>query len=908
MKKKLIEVALPLEAINREAAREKSIRHGHPSTLHLWWARRPLAACRAVLFASLVDDPSSLPEEFPTEEAQEKERQRLFRIIEELVMWKNSNNEEVLGRARAEIMKSTGGNPPPVLDPFCGGGSIPLEAQRLGLEAHGSDLNPVAVLITKALIEIPPKFANRPPVNPEAKKKLTHSAKWHGSQGLAEDVRYYGKWMRDEAEKRIGHLYPRAKLDNGREATVIAWLWARTVKCSNPACGIEAPLIRSFSLSAKPGREASLQLTARGESLHYEVVQGPPSREGTVGRRGAECASCAVTMPLDYIRSEGKERRIGDRMIAVVAEGDTGRAFLNPTPEQEAMAGSAIPPGYPTTSLPGEALGFRVQGYGIEQHRELFTPRQLQAVNTFADLLDEARNRIVADIGGHSDDADAYSDAILTYLAFAIDKVAEGSTTLCTWSPLPTKLHVVSTFGRQVLPMVWDYAEANVFANSSGNFERMTSLVAEVLALQPNALQPGNVEQRDATSLTPDRGYLISTDPPYYDNIAYAELSDFFYVWLRKGLGTTYPSLFSTLLTPKVQELIASPFRFGGSREAAKEFFEEGLGRAFERVAAISSIDYPVSIYYSFKQSEDDENGATASTGWETMLSGLIGAGFLINGTWPVRAERAGGFRNKDRNSLASSIVLICRARSERASIATRRQFIAALKAELPDALKKLQHSNIAAVDLAQVAIGPGMAVFSRYAKVIEADGSPMRVRSALQLINQALDEVLTEQESEYDADTQWAVAWFDQYGTSEAPFGDAETLSKAKNTSVGGLVESGLLRAAKGKVQLIARDQLDTVWDPTFDRRLTIWEVTQHLIARLKSGGEQAAADLLRKVGGMGEFARDLAYRLYSVCERKGWTEEAIAYNSLVVAWPEITRLAAETPTPGADEQTTFG
>ncbi|HXH92892.1 MAG TPA: DUF1156 domain-containing protein, partial [Thermoanaerobaculia bacterium] len=784
VKRKLIEVALPLEAINRESAREKSIRHGHPSTLHLWWARRPLAACRAVLFASLVNDPSSLPEEFPTEELQEKERQRLFRIIEDLVKWENSNNEEVLDRARKEILKSTDGNPPPVLDPFCGGGSIPLEAQRLGLEAHGSDLNPVAVLITKALIEIPPKFADLPPVNPEAKKKLTHSAKWKGAQGLADDVRYYGKWMRDQAEKRIGHLYPKVKLEDGREATVIAWLWARTVKCPNPACGIDAPLIRSFALSAKPGREASVRAVAQGHELRYEVVATVPSREGTVRRSGAECLACGTSIPLEYIRSQGKAKRIRVRMIGIVAEGESGREYLPPSADQETTAESIVAPSFPTTFLPDEALGFRVQGYGIEQHRELFSARQLLAINTLSDLLVETRQRIVDDVislgeatSDREKESQNYADAVLTYLAFAVDKVAEGSTTLCTWSPLPTKLHVVSTFGRQVLPMIWDFAEANIFANSSGNFERMTSLVSEVIAASPLRVTPGQVEQRDAASLTPSRLSLISTDPPYYDNIAYAELSDFFYVWLRRGLSSIYPSLFSTLLTPKTQELIASPFRFDGSRVAAKNFFEDGLEQAFRSAAAIASVEYPVSIYYSFKQSEDDDQGAVSSTGWETMLSALIRAGFAINGTWPVRAERAGGFRNKDRNSLASTIVLICRQRNPSARIATRREFINALKDELPAALVALQHGNIAPVDLAQVAIGPGMAVFSRYAKVIEADGEPMRVRSALQLINQALDEVLSEQESEYDADTQWAVAWFDQFGTSEAAFGDAETL-----------------------------------------------------------------------------------------------------------------------------------
>lgn len=792
LKKKLIEVALPLEAINRESAREKSIRHGHPSTLHLWWARRPLAACRAVLFASLVDDPASRPEEFPTEEAQEKERQRLFGIIEELVKWENSTNERVLDAARKEILKSTDGNPPPVLDPFCGGGSIPLEAQRLGLEAHGSDLNPVAVLITKALIEIPPKFANQPPVNPEARKKLTHSANWKGAQGLADDVRYYGKWMRDEAEKRIGHLYPKVRLENGREATVIAWLWARTVKCPNPACGAEMPLVRSFALSTKAGKEFRLEPQVRGSDIRFAVSQGKASaNDGTVGRNGARCLACATDVDLEYIREEGRSAQLRAEMTAVVAEDTRGRAYVAADHAQSAAAHVESPASAPDTPLPDQALGFRVQAYGMVKHRDLFTPRQLVALTTFSELVAEARERVLADAkitmpddgrrltDGGSGTA-AYADAAATYLSVAVSKLADASSSLVRWKPSMDQ--AIATFARQAIPMVWDYAESNPFNGFAGDLETTCKTMERVLRDLPAGRLAGDVRQLDATAPTILRDVVCSTDPPYYDNIGYADLSDFFYVWLRRSLSSVYPQLFCTLLVPKTQELIASPYRHEGSKERAKEFFENGLSHVFERMREIQDSRFPLTIYYAFKQSEDDEE-SVASTGWETMLEAVIGAGLAVDGTWPVRSELSNRMVGSGTNALASSIVLVCRPRTQSAAMATRREFIAALKSELPNALKQLQRSSIAAVDLAQAAIGPGMAVFSRYAKVIEADGSPMRVRSALQLINQALDEVLSEQESEYDSDTQWAVAWFSDNGMNDAQFGGAETLSKAKNT-----------------------------------------------------------------------------------------------------------------------------
>jgi putative DNA methylase len=928
-RKKLIEVALPLEAINKEAAREKSIRHGHPSTLHLWWARRPLAACRAVLFASLVDDPSSHPEKFPTDEAQETERQRLFRIIEELVKWENSNNEVVLKAARAEILKSTNGTPPPVLDPFCGGGSIPLEARRLGLEAHASDLNPVAVLITKALIEIPPKFAGKPPVNPDSRKKLDHSKTWRGARGLAEDVRYYGEWMRGEAEKRIGHLYPKVKLpkeQGGGEATVIAWLWARTVKCPNPACGAQMPLVRSFWLSTKAGKKAWVepQVDNKNKTVQFDAKTGngaPP--EGTVNRRGAKCIVCGTPVPLDHVRAEGKAGRMSASLMVVVAEAKGGRAYLPPIEDQVTIARSAKPAWQPQADLPHNPRDFKTPNYGMLTFADLFTPRQLVALTTFSDLVSEARERVIADSrkAGLPDDgkgindggagATAYADAVATYLGFVLDRMAMSGNSIVRWNPVGEKAQ--HAFGRQALPMVWDFAEPNFLASATGSATAAISLAAGPLAFLGDG--QGSTKQLDATSAVNGAPHpLICTDPPYYDNVGYADLSDFFYVWLRRSLGKIYPDLFSTLLTPKSEELVATPYRFGGDREKANHFFEEGLGKAFESAREAHDPQYPFTVYYAFKQVESDENGhedssefaVPVSTGWETMLEGLLKARFAITGTWPMRTEMKTRQVAMGTNALASSVVLVCRPRPADARLATRREFINALKVELPAAFKNLQRGNIAPVDLAQAAIGPGMAVFSRYLKVIEADGSPMRVRTALALINQTLDEVLAEQEGEFDPDTRWAVAWFDQYGMNEGPFGVAETLSKAKNTAVNGLEEAGILIARAGKVRLLRREELDGDWDPTTTHRLTVWEVTHQLIRTLDKDGEAGAAALLRKVGALGETARDLAYRLYGVCERKKWSQEGLAYNSLVIAWPEIARLA-RTEVP-REQQTSLG
>jgi putative DNA methylase len=1017
-KKKLIEVALPLEAINKASAREKSIRHGHPSTrvraargtrspnslkclriakstsswdapirspgrslgrcttwpnlargrsqlggmalhevwstLHLWWARRPLAAARAVIFAQMVDDPSANPDLFPTAKAQEKERQRLFKIIEQLVQWENTTNEKVLEQAREEIWQSwrracaeNADHPrakelfdrkklPAFHDPFAGGGTLPLEAQRLGLEAHASDLNPVAVLINKAMIEIPPKFAGKPPVNPEARKQLGHSGSWKGAEGLAEDVRYYGRWMRDEAEKRIGHLYPKVKITTemakvrpdlkplvGHELTVIAWLWARTVKSPNPAFGhVDVPLASTFILSRMKGNEAYIKPIVHGDEYRFEVMAGKPAdpalSNGTKLARGAHFRCIVSEEPIssEHVKNEARAGRMGAKMTAVVAEGVRGRVYLAPTPEMEKMSQRENPKWEPEGELVADARAFTPILYGIKRWKDLFLPRQLVALATFSELVNEARTEVrrAALVSGMFDDekalndrgggAGAYSDAVGIYLGLIVSSLADRMSTICTWdaggATWGTKTR--NTFSRQAIPMTWDFAEVNPLSNQSGSIQNSADYTAKGIVAVGEAT--GLACQEDAAGQVLSRDKIVSTDPPYYDNVPYADLSDFFYVWLRHSLQSVCPELFATLSTPKDRELVASQYRLGG-RQQAEAFFLKGMTEAMHRLVELSHPATPVTIYYAFKQSEDQQDGRGSSTGWETFLDAVIRAGFAITGTWPMRTELGNRMRSVDSNALASSIVVVCKSGPADASIATRREFVTTLKKELPIAVIHLQQSNIAPVDLAQAAIGPGMAVFTRYAKVLDAEGKPVTVREALALINQTLDETLAQQEGDFDADSRWALAWFDQQGFAEGEYGVAETLSKAKNTAVSGLVEAGILSSSRGKVRLLKPSELPSDWDPEKDKRLTVWETVHHLIRALEAGGEPAAAALVARLGSKAEVTRELAYRLYTLCERKKRATEALAYNGIVQSWPEIVRLARESTKPAQQEQT---
>ena len=963
--RKLIEVALPLDRINDAAAREKSIRHGHPSTLHLWWARRPLAAARAVVFAQMVNDPGYESRDgFRRGVNKEKaaiERERLFKIIEDLVLWENTNNEAVLEAARAEIRKSWREtcelnkkhpqaaelfNPeqlPGFHDPFAGGGALPLEAQRLGLESHASDLNPVAVTINKAMIEIPPKFAGRAPIGPEVaadtgrRKKATKDVfeDWSGARGLAEDVRRYGAWMREQAQQRIGQLYPPIEVTAqmvkerpdlkpllGQQLTVIAWLWARTVNSPNPAYRqAEVPLASTFILSSKAGKEAYVQPVVEGDQYRFTVQVGKPpagAKGGTKLARGANFRCLLSDSPIepDYIKAEGVAGRMGTRMMAIVAEGVRGRVYLAPTAEHEAIARQAEPTWRPETPLPDDPRNFWTLSYGLSNYGDLFTPRQLVALTTFSDLVTEAIAKVKADalaaglpdpgarpgqpgpgLDAGGTGATAYAEAVGVYLAFAINRSADFWSNLCVWANQPKNELVAHLFGRQAIPMAWDFAEASPFSNSGGNFLKNLDYVCKGVEYFPFHPPAGAATQSDAQSQQISSAKLVSTDPPYYDNIGYADLSDYFYVWSRRSLRSIYPDLFATLAVPKAEELVATPYRHGG-RQEAETFFLDGMTEALRNLARQAHPAFPVTIYYAFKQSETAGDAGTSSTGWETFLDAVLKAGFALSGTWPMRTERTTGIKG-GQNSLASSIVLVCRRRDADAPSVSRREFIRELNATLPEALLDMTrggvNSPVAPVDLSQAIIGPGMAIFSRHAAVLEADGTAMTVRSALRLINRYLSE------DDFDHDTQFCLGWFEEHGWSEGKYGDADVLARAKGTSVGGLAEAGVVDSARGRLRLLKWAELPADWSPRSDARVPIWEALHQLIRALNQHGETAAGQLLAQMPDKTSGLIALTYRLYTLCERQGWAEEARAYNELQGAWNGIEQASRESGHIGA-------
>jgi putative DNA methylase len=946
--KKLIEVALPLDDINVACAHEKMPGIGpHPRGIHLWWARRPLAAARAVIFAQMVNDPgfengNGFQRGLNKKEA-EKKREELFQIIRDLVKWENTNNEEVLKRAREAIWESWREtcamnknhpqaaelfNPeklPAFHDPFAGGGAIPLEAQRLGLESYASDLNPVAVMINKAMIEITPKFAGQKPVGPipDGEKQSEILRHWNGAQGLAEDVRRYGHWMRDEAFKRIGHLYPKVAITEdmaaerpdlkpyvGQELTVIAWLWARTVKSPNPAFNhVDVPLASSFVLSTKPGKEAWVEPVVEGDAYRFEVRVGKPpeeASEGTsAGKRSAyKCLLSGAPIDYKYLRDQGKRGKLGQRLMVIVAEGQKGRVYLKPIQEIPLIEQSSF--WRPETPLHGKCR-VNVTPYGMETYGDLFTPRQLVALNTFSDLVQEARTKAIADakVAGMADDgigladggtgATAYGDALAVYLAFCVDRCTDFNNSMTGWRSGNEK--IMYLFARQAIPMVWDYGEANIMENVVGGF--ITNLEYQsrcILKLYGNGI--GNSAQSDAANQSISNQKIISTDPPYYDNIGYADLSDFFYVWLRRSLKDIYPQLFGTLAVPKAEELVATPYRHG-SKEKAETFFINGMTKAMHNLAVQAHPAFPVTIYYAFKQSETKEVGTT-NTGWETFLEAVLDAGFSIDGTWPMRSEQEYRMIGMGSNALASSIVLVCQKRPASATTLSRRDFQRELRDQMPEALETMiggetGQTPIAPVDLAQAAIGPGMAIFSRHAAVLNQDGSKMGVHDALILINKEITDFLNPDAGNTDADTLFCSSWFDQYGWSDGVFGEADTLARAKGTSVDGIRDAGVIASGGGKVRLLRWKEYPADWNPKEDTRTPVWEACHHLIRALNTAGENTAGRLLADMPEKSEAIRQLAYHLYTLCERKKWAEDARAYNELMSAWTGIITASHE-------------
>ena len=905
--KKLIEVALPLDAINEASAREKSIRHGHPSTLHLWWARRPLATARAVIFASLVDAPSSHPELFPTKEAQDKERTRLFEIIERLVQWENINNKELFDEAYAEIKKYCGDDVPVLLDPFAGGGAIPLEAQRLGLKAVATDLNPVAVTINKAMIEVPPKYANMPPVNPKDRSAtIGATSDWHGAQGLAADVKYYGEILKKKTFEKIGHLYPKVKNPKtGEMATVIAWIWARTVKCPNPACGCEMPLIHTFWLSKKKNKETYIEPIKKNGDFIFNIKYGKDNPYNSLtSRNHVTCLSCQAEAPITYVQEEGRKGNMGEKLIAIVAEGINERIYISPDHNDNLIVKNINRDEIdsPTGEISIDARHFSTNSYGLNNFSDLFSNRQLKTLTTFSDLLPEIElqinediNKLSKDISDIKENYSNYAKSISIYLSFVIDKIADYNSTACSWHNSGEKIG--HTLARQAIPMVWDYAESNPFSNSSGCFDNMLEWVLKSLITLP--CKKGSVAyQADAAKDNLLRNIMISTDPPYYDNIGYADLSDFFYIWMRRSLKHVYPEFFGTLMVPKNEELIADPYRFPieksskktYSKEKAKEFFEDGMKKVCKLLFEYTNDKIPVTIYYAFKQ-KDKDAGGVSSSGWETMLSAIIGAGFSITGTWPMRTEMSSRSVAQGTNALASSIVLVCRKRSLTHQICSRKDFIRELRSELIDAIEKLQSASIAPVDMMQSAIGPGISVYSRYDQVLEADGSEMSVRTALQLINQELDAFFGGQSEGLDAESRFAVELFAQAGFDELDFGTADVLARAKNTSVASVADTGAIISGRGKVRIAKREEMEQ--NKTDNK--TTWMTLQYLAFAMEREGIRGCAKVLLNTLGDNESLKNLAYHMYQLSEEKHLSQEAGVYNNLVISWNEILSATEE-------------
>lgn len=924
--KKLIEVALPLDDISNAASSEKDIHTGTISNLHTWWSRKPLSASRAILFAQLVNDPGYLETQNGHDWVTE-ERERLFSILRELVKHENVNSPRVIERARKEIKNSwkqmcelTGEGEktslPLLHDPFSGGGSIPLEALRLGLKALATDLNPVSVIMNKALIEFPQMFSGELPCNPQWKQRnegIEHRIKsvYKGVEGLREDVNYYSELLLKTVKEKLQHLYPDVLVDEsmcedrqdlipyqGQLRSQIATIWSRTVICSNPACLVEIPLIKKNWLSTHVGNEAWVDIQGnQGTNVELRVqVNGNYKDCSTINNSGVTCPICKVHSPFSYIREQGFQGKMGFKTLAQVLDGGKRRLYVQPSFQDEDLINEKSS-WYPDTPMPEKALGFRVFNYGLTRYKDLFLNRQLRIIEEFSNELDT----IFKEIALLKDDN--YATAIVTYLAFGIDRLAQTNNTLVRWLVRKSGTSKgTPSFDRQIVSMIWEFSEGNVFGNSVGSWKAAISNVLSSFKVFPLSAEIGKAQQADASVVSPLSEVIISSDPPYYDNVGYADLSDFFYILLRLSLKRYYPNLFGTINTPKANELVVADHKHEGDIDKANAHFVAGLTNAFKTMLLSSQPTVPVTIYYAFKQSETNSKTGEVSSGWETFLAALIKAGAIITATWPVSTEQKKRMRAIDSNAMASSIILSCRKRQENASLITRGQFLRELEEELPSALNVMMgntkgRSPIAPVDLAQASIGPGMGIFSKYSAVLEADGTPMSVRTALQLINRAIDEYLFQAESNLDAETRFCTAWFAQNQFDQAPFGDSDVLARGKGTSVETVQHAGVLEAHGGKVRLLTREELPDDYDPSKDDHIIIWETTQHLIKRLDDKGEIGAAELVRAIGeDRATESRALAYRLFQICDHNKWAEEARAYNGLIIAWPSIIKLTTQT------------
>lgn len=903
IKKKLIEVAMPLDAINEISGHERYIHHGHPNTLHLYWARRPLSACKAVLFGQLIDDPSSHPDKFPTLDDQKKERSRLFEMMIQLIQWKNRNNKAIFTQALNEIKASNGGKIPTIYDPFSGGGSIPLEALRMGLVSKGSDLNPIAVMIGKSMLEVPNKFVGKHGVSNELSSDLS---------GLADDIRFFGEKIKQNVLKKMDKNYPKHEVKNNsgtNSYTVCAYIWARTVPSPDPVFShVDVPLASTFLLNSKTNKEVILVPIIDKEKgkISYSLKSNCSNDEllnakkGTKAARGAEffCILSNSAISNEYIRNQAEIGNLRNSLLAIIVESKNGKQYMLPNSEEIAAANCKRLEPLHNNKLPQKQY-IGPHRYGFKDFSDLYINRQNNVIIEFTNEIKNIEREIVLKakkIGFKEDNitlheggtgAQAYAEAIILYITFALSKGLDYWSSTCIWHN--KNQQISHTFGRQAIPMTWDFVEANPFSNSSGNWMGFIDWVANAVENLP-LNGSGEITLQDAKEVDYNENTIISTDPPYYDNIPYADISDYFYSWIYPIIKNIFPKIFNSLATPKTDELVADIIRHG-SKDDAASFFLQGMTKAIKQMSLKSSSEVPTTIYYAFKQTEIEKEGVS-SQGWSTFIEAIISAGYSVVGTWPIRTEMASRLRGSKSNALANSVVIVCRKKNNLLGTITRAEFIRQLKTELPKAISDLKAVNISPADIPQSSIGPGIGIFSRYQAVLENDDSHMSVKTALQLINRELGD----EEGEYDSETSFSITWFEQNGFNVGDFGSANNIANAKGISVNTLVHSGVAQSSGGKFSLLDRESLEDDWNPTTDKNLTIWECCQYLIKTIENKGEFETAKLMKQMGsGRAESAKELAYTLYDIAANKRKdANEATAYNGLIASWSDLTAQSA--------------
>lgn len=882
-KSKLIEVALPLDEINAACKAYKDRKVGTIRNIHKWFAAMPLPAWRALLFAALIDDPET-----------DNQRIYLLDVIKRLVAnGADLPDVDTLEEAKALLCKQFPDGLPAVMDPFCGGGSTLVEAQRLGLSTVASDLNPVPVLISRTLTDLLPKVMGQAPIALTAETAASNELFPMSSSapiafaGLNADVSKYSQRVVARARASLASRYT----SFAGEAP-IAWLWARTTKCPNPACGLETFLMTSLWICKKKGDLAWFVPQVTKGEIVLEVVSRQKSGEPPLSPksgRGAvfRCLSCDGTLTEDWIIERGSRHEIGERLVCVVAETTNGRIYRAPS-DSEIRAGAEVPDvvDFPDVPLPDIPRWFSGPRFGFTTQQDLYTPRQRLVLATFADLIAEVYSEVIED-GGSRD----WAAAVTTLMGLALGKMAQANSRQVRWNTAVSGAPKAEpAFGQNDMPMLWDFVETYPFGSSVGSF--LGIIKDQARAARYVVKGEGVAVRKDARDVAADRPTLIATDPPYFDAIGYADLSDYFYLWHRRALRHVHPDLYMTVAVPKTGELTAVPAHHNNSASAAKSYFIEGFTQTFNALKDALGEDLPLIVVYA---SKEQKGGAGEETRWSSILSAIVAAELEITGTWPIHGATVARLIGNQTNAIASYIVMVCRPRLADAQTCSLAEFNRALRRELPPAVRDLQAASILPVDLNQAALGPGMRIYSRYRAVLDQSGAVVPVDQAIRLIDVARSEVLEEQEGDLDPESRFAVRWWETFGWAVASFDEAGKAARPLGISVEEVARVQVVTSRANKVQLLGADQLDRSWTPSDDVRPTAWKAVHHLADRLiDGGGELEAAQLMAVLGKLQESSRALVYRLHDIAAKKGRKADQERYNALINSWTELVRLAS--------------